>query len=119
MIWDIDSALQGTGMPFPAPHRRKKQAIVTMVKPITSIAALSVSSPTWYPVVYRHGTQFMQKRERTASAPVCFVLLLIVALLHHLAHSGCVIQLTLADTQALRRDLEQLVVRKELQALLQ
>ena len=28
-------------MPFPAPHRRKKQAIVTMVKPITSIAALT------------------------------------------------------------------------------
>ena len=28
-------------MPFPAPHRRKKQTIVTMVKPITSIAALT------------------------------------------------------------------------------
>ena len=41
MIWDIYSALQGTGMPFPAPHRRKKQAIVTMVKPITSVAALT------------------------------------------------------------------------------
>ena len=40
MIWGIYSALQGTGMPFPTPHRHKKQAIVTMVKPITSIAPL-------------------------------------------------------------------------------
>ena len=41
MIWGIYSALQGMGMPFPTPHRRKKQTIVTMAKPITSIAALT------------------------------------------------------------------------------
>ncbi len=61
MIWGIYSALQGTGMPFPAPHRRKKQTVVNMV-----CTSLQVQHLAW------HTPEFMQNG--SGRRPLPFVL---------------------------------------------
>ena len=64
------------------------------------------------------GAAVNSSKKNCCNCSSSFYLLLIIPRLHQRAHTRGVIQLALADAQGLRRDLQELVVREEFEALL-